>query len=177
MNLTPIFVTLTLCSLAVACGGPSSADQLFEGQRASAGKAGSANSAGGGGRGGAAGSPVGGASGTSGAGGGVSGGGGKAGAPAIDCSGKSGNSCRSCCEDHTGGVVTQAFVLACGCAVGVECGKPCGTNLCGGKQPSMQCAGCLNAVGDDDPCVKTFHEACAEDPACSAGLSCLQACE
>lgn len=164
--------------------GFSSADQLFEGRAGAAGASGKAGSAGsragsGGvagaaaGTSGAAGVGVGGTSGSAGAG--VGGKAGKGGAPPVDCSGQ-GKGCQQCCDEQTDGVVTQAFILACGCDKGAECGKPCGSNLCSGKQPSGQCAGCLNNVDDDAPCVQTFEQTCSDDPACAAALGCFQAC-
>ncbi|MCC6647261.1 MAG: hypothetical protein IT374_17025 [Polyangiaceae bacterium] len=182
-----------------ACGGLSSADQLFEG-RASAGASGAAGKAGAGagasgasgssgatqaGGAGLAGASAAGAPSASGGAGGSAGGGGgqgfggkpgKGGAPGVDCS-ELGSKCQQCCDDQTDGVVTQAFVIACGCAKGAQCEKACGSNLCTGKQPSMQCAGCLNGVDDDAPCVEGFQKACQEDPKCAAAIPCFEGCQ
>lgn len=122
---------------------------------------------------GTAGAGVGGKAGSGGAG--FGGKGGKGGAPSADCSSQ-GDNCQQCCDDQSNGVVTQAFILACGCAMGAECAKACTSNLCGGKQPSMQCAGCLNNIDDAAPCVAEFQQACQDDPKCAAAIPCFQAC-
>lgn len=96
--------------------------------------------------------------------------------PAVCAATKEGYTCFLCCAGAFPGVsIYQKALKTCLCDQGHLCNFECGSSLCMGANPDLQCYNAGLSPPPELPCTLTASLACMNDAACGLFLDCYSA--
>jgi hypothetical protein len=100
-----------------------------------------------------------------------------AGSDASDCQSLPKAQCQQCClQAHPGTATIVTEAAKCACQTPGLCKTQCATTLCAAKSADQTCSACLQSA-DAGSCLAQAAAACSNDPDCTAGLQCGNACK